>query len=144
MLNEVRLGASVGGAGGGRRAGGILVEVISINEIGSSAFNLMNVMNAREERGVVALPPGDADHDPGGQQVIGDGDDDDDDEGPIQRYPRGMLKLQLSDGHTTIQAIEYRSISELELGVTPLGFKVRSCPGKIKFDLTPCQYTANP
>jgi RecQ-mediated genome instability protein 1 len=35
-----------------------------------------------------------------------------------------MLKFLLSDGRTTVTAIEYRSIPQLELGVTPLGYKL--------------------
>jgi RecQ-mediated genome instability protein 1 len=127
VLNDVRLGCVRGagrGGGGGtegggrRREGGVVVQIEAITEIGSSAFNLMGVMKAREERGVVSLDPDDVGEGGGGRE--------DEDEGPLQRYPRGMLRLVLSDGSTRIQAIEYRSIPQLELGVTPLGYKVRS------------------
>lgn len=57
-----------------------------------------------------------------------EGDEDaEEDEGPVPKYPRGMLRLELSDGFTTVEAVEYRSIPQLELGVTPLGYKV--CAG---------------
>ena len=46
------------------------------------------------------------------------------DDGPIPRYPRSMLQFRISDGSTEIDAIEYRKIPELELGETPLGYKV--------------------
>lgn len=89
----------------------VLVEITAITEVGSSAFQLMQVKAAREERGIVGLDDG-------------EGDGVDEEEGPVQKYPRGMLRFELSDGHTIMQAIEYRSIPQLELGVTPLGYKV--------------------
>jgi RecQ-mediated genome instability protein 1 len=55
-------------------------------------------------------------------------EDAEEDEGPVPKYPRGMLRLELSDGFTTVEAVEYRSIPQLELGVTPLGYKV--CVGQ--------------
>lgn len=89
----------------------ILVQVVSITEIGSSAFNLQNIRQARIEQADLA----------------GLAEEEEDEEGPrIPRYPRGMLKLELNDGNTTMQAIEYRRLPGLELGVTPLGFKVKS------------------
>lgn len=39
-------------------------------------------------------------------------------EGPIPRYPRGTLRLQLSDGSTTLNAFEYRKIPQLVLSET--------------------------
>ena len=36
-----------------------------------------------------------------------------------------MLRLELSDGATTLRAMEYQRIPELKLGSTPLGYKVR-------------------
>lgn len=89
---------------------GVLVQITAITEIASSAFTILNVMKAREERGIVGLDEANV--------------ADEDDEGPIQRYPRGMLRFELSDGSTTLNAIEYRSLPALELGVTPLGYKV--------------------
>lgn len=90
----------------------ILVEVISITEIGSSAFNLQNIRQARIEHADLAGLAG--------------GDDDQDEENGtnVPKYPRSMLRFQLSDGATTLQAIEYRRLPQLELGETPLGFKV--------------------
>lgn len=88
----------------------VLVQITAMTEIASSAFTIMNVMKAREERGIVGLD----------ETNVADGDD----EGPIQRYPRGMLRFELSDGSTILNAIEYRSLTQLELGVTPLGYKV--------------------
>lgn len=39
-------------------------------------------------------------------------------------YPRRRLKLFLSDGSIELQAIEFERLSNIELGVTPMGTKV--------------------
>jgi RecQ-mediated genome instability protein 1 len=111
VLNDVKLGVGAG------QGGGVLVQIIAITEIGSSAFNLLGVLKAREERGVILDP-----------DALPNENVDGDDEGPLQKYPRGMLRLELSDGTTRVKAIEYRPIPELELGVTPLGYKVDPLP----------------
>lgn len=91
--------------------GPVLVQIISIAEVGHSAFTLQNVRQARLER----------------EDMAGLArQEDEDDEGPIPSYPRSMLKLHISDGSTTLQAMEYRRLPELVLGETPIGFKV--CP----------------
>ncbi|KAG2049012.1 hypothetical protein BDR06DRAFT_975592 [Suillus hirtellus] len=46
------------------------------------------------------------------------------DEVPVLRYSRGMLHLELCDGFTTIKAVEYCAIPQLELGVALLGYKI--------------------
>ncbi|TDL25791.1 hypothetical protein BD410DRAFT_765526 [Rickenella mellea] len=91
----------------------VLVEIVSITEIASSAFSLLNVRQTRVDR----------------EDLAGLGEDDAaaEDEGPIPRYPRGMLRMELSDGSVTLPAIEYRSLPQLQLGETPLGFKVYLC-----------------
>jgi RecQ-mediated genome instability protein 1 len=53
-----------------------------------------------------------------------DGEREEEDEGPIPRYPRAMLRMDLSDGTHKIRAIEYKKLPDLVLGETPLGFKV--------------------
>ena len=88
---------------------GVLVQIVSIMEIGHSAFSLQNVRQARIERADLA-----------GLNI----EDGDDQEGSVPKYPRSMLRFQLSDGATVLEAIEYRRIPEFELGVTPLGYKV--------------------
>lgn len=92
----------------------VLVEVAAITEIASSAFNLNQTRVARQER----LNDGDV------EDGEGEGDIDVAGEGPMPKYTRGMLKFQLTDGTTTLPAIEYRSLPELSLENTPLGFKV--------------------
>lgn len=90
----------------------VLVEIRSITDIGVSAYNLDKVRQAREER--IA----------DGEENEGEGDVDVEGEGPIPTYPRSMLSLEISDGLTTLKAMEYRSLPELKLGTTPLGYKV--------------------
>lgn len=95
----------------------ILVELLSLTEIGSSAFSLLNTYQARVEREDLA---GLVERD---REQGGDGPDAED-EGPIPRYQRQMLKLSISDGSVTLPAIEYRKLVGLQLGETQLGLKV--------------------
>ncbi|CCM01393.1 uncharacterized protein FIBRA_03444 [Fibroporia radiculosa] len=88
--------------------GDVLVQIISITEIGHSAFTLQNVHQARLER----------------EDMAGLARDEDDDEEGIPSYPRSMLRFQLSDGSTILQAIEFRHLEELVLGETKLGHKM--------------------
>ncbi|PCH42409.1 DUF1767-domain-containing protein [Wolfiporia cocos MD-104 SS10] len=89
--------------------GPILVQIVSIMEIGHSAFNLQNVRQARLERVDVAGLAR---------------EEDEEDEGPIPSYPRSMLYFRLSDGSTILQAMEYRRLPGLTLGETNLGYKM--------------------
>ena len=97
----------------------ILVEIVSMTEIGHSAFSLQNVRQARIEKADLAGLAGEED----------ENQEDGEEAGPVPKYPRSMLRFQLSDGATVLEAIEYRKIPELELGVTPLGYKVRLLDG---------------
>lgn len=96
----------------GTRLGGppVLVEITAITEIGHSAFNLQNVRQARIERADLA--------------GLAAEEGVEDDEGPVPNYPRTMLRLEISDGTVTLPAIEYRPLSQLKIGETPLGYKV--------------------
>lgn len=87
----------------------ILVEIIAIDEIGHSAFNLQNTRQTRIEREDLA------------GLAMQEGVEED--EGPIPKYPHTMLKFHLSDGNVTLPAIEYRAIPDIKLGETPLGYK---------------------
>ena len=89
------------------------VEVVSITEIASSAFNLNQTRMARAERMKA-----------GNIEEEGEGDIEVEGEGPMPKYSRGMLKFQLSDGTTVLPAIEYRPLPDLSLEHTPLGYKV--------------------
>lgn len=91
----------------------LLVEITSITEIAHSAFSLLNTHQTRVDRADLGLA-----QDENAEQPR------DEDEGPIPRFPRGMLRFELSDGLTTFRAIEFRSLPQLELGTTPLGYKV--------------------
>lgn len=91
----------------------VLVEITAITDIGVSAFTLGNSRSIRMERADLAgIYEGE------GEEEVGE------EEGKVPKYPRSMLKLELSDGAITIQAIEYRPMPQLELGVTMLGYKV--------------------
>lgn len=93
-----------------------LLQLHSITEIGASAFALNT---AREQRREVLS---------GATRIRGIDDDDEDDidDSKLPAYPRSMLSLEVSDGRSTIRAIEYRKLPELVLGETRLGLKV-SC-----------------
>lgn len=94
----------------------LLVEIRAITEIAHSALTLLNTHQTRLDRADLGLA-----RDDGNQQ---DPHQQDEEEGPVPRFPRGMLRFELSDGHTRFRAIEYRSMPDLVLGETPLGYKV--------------------
>ncbi|KAJ7274290.1 hypothetical protein B0H12DRAFT_1319303 [Mycena haematopus] len=99
----------------GRLQGPVLVEITALMEVGSSALTLDQVRIAREER--FAAGAGlDGEENEADLEVDG--------EGPVPNYPRSMLRFELSDGASTLSAIEYRPLPELTLGVTPLGYKM--------------------
>ncbi|KZT73679.1 DUF1767-domain-containing protein [Daedalea quercina L-15889] len=89
--------------------GPVLVQVLSMMEIGQSAFSLMNVRQARLER-----------EDMAGLARA----EDDEDEGPIPSYTRSMLRLELTDGSVSLPAVEHRRLPELTLGESRLGLKM--------------------
>ncbi|KAG9314993.1 hypothetical protein JVU11DRAFT_4102 [Chiua virens] len=91
----------------------LLVEIMSITEIAHSAFSLLNTHQTRLDRADLGLA-----------QEENDEQYRNEDEGPVPKFPRGMLKFELSDGSTTLRAIEFRSLPQLELGTTPLGYKI--------------------
>ncbi|KAJ6508014.1 hypothetical protein C8R47DRAFT_1100303 [Mycena vitilis] len=95
--------------------GPVLVEITALTEVGSSALALDQVRVAREERFAAGAGLGDEEN---------EADLEVDGEGPVPNYPRSMLRLELSDGASTLSAIEYRRLPELTLGVTPLGYKM--------------------
>ena len=104
--------------------GPILVEIAAITEIGHSAFTLQNIRQSRIDRAdLTGLGAGEADED----------------DGPIPKYPRSTLSLELTDGTTSLEAMEYRPLRELELGVTPLGYKVPRFPAVTILDPLICQ-----
>ncbi|KAF5367453.1 hypothetical protein D9758_003659 [Tetrapyrgos nigripes] len=90
----------------------ILVQIESITDIGISAYDLNKVRETRKERLAA------------GEREEGEGDIEVEGEGPIPTYPRSMLRFEISDGVTTIKAMEYRSIPELSLEETQLGCKL--------------------
>ncbi|KAG8903446.1 hypothetical protein FRB99_003268 [Tulasnella sp. 403] len=93
------------------RGGPILCQVVSMTEIGHSAFSLQNVRQTRIDREDLA-------------GLVEAGVEDEEENQPIPKYPRSTLKFELSDGWVTLPAIEYKKLPGLELGVTPLGSKM--------------------
>jgi RecQ-mediated genome instability protein 1 len=109
MLEGTGFPPNIGSTESVRLRGHILVQVQAMTEIGHSAFSLQNVQQTRIDRADLA----------------GLTAEDDEDDGPIPKFPRSMLQFDLSDGSRSVKAIEYRKLPDLELGVTPLGYKVR-------------------
>ncbi|KAJ7761892.1 hypothetical protein DFH07DRAFT_412312 [Mycena maculata] len=99
----------------GTLRGPVLVEIIAITEIASSALALDQVRVTRAERLAAGAGEGDEEN---------EADLEVDGEGPVPNYPRSMLRFELSDGASTLSAFEYRPMHELTLGVTPLGYKL--------------------
>ncbi|KAI5836388.1 hypothetical protein K523DRAFT_367538 [Schizophyllum commune Tattone D] len=97
---------------------GVLVQITALTEIGQSAWSLNEVRVAREER-MRGAPTVNQDTEDDGNVGA-----DDEDEGPMPSYPRSMLKFEVSDGHVTMPAIEYKPLKDLKLGDTKLGFKM--------------------
>jgi len=108
----------------------ILVQIVDITEIGHSAFSLTNVRQTRLDQEDLAGFARENEEENENQNQA------DEDVGPIPKYPRSMLKLQLSDGTITVPAIEFKRIPGLELGVTPLGCKVIGSPIRLSCLLT--------
>lgn len=93
-----------------------MLQLESITEIGASAFQLQTVLDQRRDVfdgvGKIRRMP-----DPGQPEPEPEQDN-------LPPYPRGMLRLVLSDGRSQFRAIEYKPINELKLGETALGSKV--------------------
>lgn len=53
-------------------------------------------------------------------------EDEDADIGKLPVYPRGMLKLEITDGARVMKGMEYKRLDDLKLGDTRLGSKVSS------------------
>ncbi|EIW68272.1 hypothetical protein TREMEDRAFT_63442 [Tremella mesenterica DSM 1558] len=97
---------------------------MSITEIGSSAFQLQTVLEQRRD----VLD---------GKTRIRRMDEEEEEEGEDGRlpvYPRGMLKLELSDGRGVMKGLEYRRLGGLVLGETALGSKLLLHNARMLFD----------
>lgn len=107
-----------------------LVQIISISEVGHSAFQTKNTMEQRKEAlsgvGRIRRIRDHADPGNGNNNVNGDQppDEEDNEPGDVPPYPRSMLMLDVSDGFRVMRAMEYRRIDALKLGETALGSKV--------------------
>ena len=94
----------------------VLVQITAISDIGISAFQLDQVRAARKERLISGV---------GNEEGEEEGDIDVEGEGPMPKYPKATLRFKLSDGVTTLEAMEYRPLPQISLGPTPLGYKVK-------------------
>ena len=97
--------------------GPIVLELLHITDVGISAFSLERVRQDRDQMlylELLALARA-------GQIIT--------EEGllgvkhALPEYPRGVLKLILTDGHTEIQAVEYKRLP-FKLGKSKIGLKV--------------------
>ncbi|KAH9850371.1 hypothetical protein C2E23DRAFT_870075 [Lenzites betulinus] len=92
--------------------GPILVELVDIMDIGHSAYSLLQTYEAREDYRKQAALRATRDERDGEEPK------------PMPKYSRSILQLRLSDGVSTLLANEHKPLPELELGETPLGYKV--------------------
>ena len=115
MMHGTGLDVHIKNSTGNLKGPPVLVQIIAISDIGTSAFQLEQVRAAREERLLSGV---------GNEEGEEDGDVDIEGEGPMPKYPKGTLRFQLSDGVTILEAMEYRPLPEITLGPTPLGYKV--------------------
>ncbi|KAJ9125311.1 hypothetical protein QFC22_000268 [Naganishia vaughanmartiniae] len=106
-----------------------LVQIVSISEVGQSAFQTKNVMEQRKEAlsGVGRIrrirdhtEPSNSNNANGEQPP----DEEDNEPDDVPPYPRSMLMLDVSDGFRVMRAMEYRRIDALKLGETALGSKM--------------------
>lgn len=98
--------------------GPILVQITAITDIGYSAFHLRNVRQTRIDKADMAGLADEIDAKEDGPSVT-EGED-----FRVPDYPRSMLRMALTDGSRTLQAMEYKRIPTLQLGTTQLGCKV--------------------
>lgn len=100
---------------------GVLVQIISLDEVGHAAVGLREVLHSQKEEARLGQEAANRVRVHGLTQEGVDGDEA---AGQVTRYPRTMLKLQLSDGHTVLNAIEYKHLPALNLADTALGAKI--------------------
>ncbi|KAL7422538.1 hypothetical protein Q5752_003186 [Cryptotrichosporon argae] len=89
-----------------------ILQIHGLHEIGASAFALQTTADSRREFISGAARIRTMDHD---EEV---------DEGKMPVYSRSMLRLELSNGHHAMTAIEYKRLNDLTLGETQLGTKL--------------------
>jgi RecQ-mediated genome instability protein 1 len=97
-----------------------LLQILSITEIGSSAFQLQTVAEQRKDiiNGTTLIRRMDDELDDEEEEAIK--------EGKMPVYPRGMLKFELTLGDgRVVDAIEYKKVPGIVLGETSLGAKLK-------------------
>ncbi|CAG8697053.1 7287_t:CDS:2, partial [Cetraspora pellucida] len=86
----------------------IILQIADIFEVGVSAQSLLDVVNSYLSGSVKQ-----------GHKY----NDISDKQYESIKFPRGMLKFQLTDGYQSVDAIEYKPLSNLNL-LTPIGIKI--------------------
>lgn len=98
-----------------------VLELVHMTDIGISVLDLERVRQNRDRRTYLNIvsqtprPEGEATRDSDVYPRVR----------MLEEYPRRRLKLFLSDGFIELQAIECERLSQIELGETPMGTKVR-------------------
>lgn len=104
--------------------GPLLVQVTAITDVGTSAFTLMNVRQARLDKADMAGLTKDRDLDVDMETVENqERTVEEEEDTTMPPYPRSMLSLWLDDGTMRVKAMELKRIPDLVLGETFLGCK---------------------
>ncbi|KAF8834404.1 hypothetical protein BDN67DRAFT_976075 [Paxillus ammoniavirescens] len=92
-----------------------MIKIRSITDTRQSVFGLLNTHHTRLDHADLGLlVQRDGNHTGEQQQQV------EESEGPVPRFPRGVLMFVLSNGHTTFSDIEFRS-SQIEVGNHAVG-----------------------
>jgi RecQ-mediated genome instability protein 1 len=98
--------------------GHIVLELVHITDIGVSALSLERARQDRDQsiylKLLASAQAGRTTTEKGWLDL----------KNALPEYPRGVLKLILSDGHTELQAVEYKCLP-FKLGKSKIGLKVR-------------------
>ena len=153
---QVQDGMRKGTIGTRATGGPILVQIVGMMEVGSSAFTLSNIRQARLDKADLTGLTKDHEEQGGGGGEDGvtagarptqaNGVENEEEDATMPPYPRSMLSLRLSDGTVTIKAMEKKRIDGLVLGETPLGFKVNEmkCLPLYRYSLSPLLHPQAP
>lgn len=103
----------------------VLFQITRIDDIAHPALGILDTLKEkREERKVLQRQEqaGEVQNEEGAvERVLRDGEEAD----VVGKYPRGMVRVRLSDGHAECDGIEYERVNGLGLEEVQLGCKVR-------------------
>lgn len=100
--------------------GPIVLELVHLTDVGVSAFSLEKVRQDRDQTFYLDLLALARARETASQRTLQEI------RHSLPDYPRGVLKLYLSDGSTELQALELKRLP-LQLGQSAMGLKVRAC-----------------